>query len=62
MLAATRPAGRSVVTPSIKANTISNHTGVSKLNKEPNSQISNQQMDELTQEVSFLLSVFMIWF
>lgn len=51
MLAATRPTGRTVAAPSIKANTTSNHTGISKLNKEPNNQISNQQMEELTQEV-----------
>ncbi|KAL5289642.1 MAPRE2.2 family protein [Megaselia abdita] len=48
---ATRTSGRSVATPSIKSNAISVHTGVSKSNKEQSNSISNQQMEELTQEI-----------
>jgi len=48
---ATRPAVRTVTAPSIKTSTLSNHTGISKSNKDPNTQISNQQMEELTQEI-----------
>lgn len=62
LLAATRPAVRTVTAPSIKTSTLSNHTGISKSNKDPNTQISNQQMEELTQEVcAFILEIFALY-
>lgn len=46
---------RSVAAPSVRANAVSNHTGISKSSKDPNNQISNQQMEELTQEVTIFI-------